>query len=219
MRNDLYRVLPFIFGGGCLLVGCGAGDATEASASELNPVEAALVHANEPFINRDELLVPKAAPPFALTDQNGGPVTNEDLAGKVALIGFVFTSCPDICRNITATYLDMQDEFADDVDEDDLELILITTDPERDTTEQAKKYTEGLGGKWAFLTGTADELDEVWNSYHVTVDQHVDAEKSKHSWMVVLIDRSSKIRIRYVGQDVPRDILTADVRSMLEQKP
>ncbi len=219
MRSDLYRIVPLWIGGGCLLVGCGSGDSTAASANEQTPVEKALAHASEPFIHRDELIVAKDAPAFALTDQNGDPVTSEDLAGKVALIGFVYTSCPDICRNITATYLEMQDVFADEVEEDDLELILITTDPERDTADQAKQFTEGYGGKWAFLTGTADVLNEVWDSYHVTVDQHVDAVKSKHTWMVVLIDRRSKIRIRYVGQDVPKGILTADVRSMLEQKP
>ncbi len=234
MKNALFQIAPYLagpllVGASASLLGCGTGEAAavaaDAVAAETGAAEtgaAGVVSAalsDEPFVHRSELLIPKDAPTFSLTDQNGEAVESDSLAGKVALVGFVYTNCPDICRAITATYLDLQDEFTKELEADDLELILITTDPARDTPERAKAYTEGFGGKWAFVTGSAEERDEVWNSYHVTVDQRVEAVKSQHTWMVVLIDRSSQIRVRYVGQDVPKDILTADVRSMLEQEP
>ncbi len=207
MRNHLLRTTPFLLLGGSLLsLGCGMEETPAASAQAFG---------DEPFIHRSELINPKEVPAFTLTDQNGEVVKSEDLAGKVALVGFVYTNCPDICRAITATYLDMQDVFAQEVGDDELELILITTDPARDTPDQAKDYTDAFGGRWSFLTGTEEELEAVWSSFHVSVDQHVSAIKSQHTWMVVLVDRDSKLRIRYVGQDVPKDVLSADVRAML----
>jgi protein SCO1 len=225
MNKPLPWIVPFLLVGGGLLFGCDRGashSVAASSAGTLDPSQASdplLAYGDEVFVHRSELLVPKQAPPFALIDQEGELVKSEDLDGKVALVGFVYTTCPDICRAIVASYLDLQDVFAEELEGDDLELVLITTDPERDTPEQTQKYTKGFGGKWTFLTGSAEELNEVWSAFHVTVEQRVGAPKSKHTWMVVLIDRHSKIRIRYMGQDVPKDVLAADVRSLLEEKP
>ena len=205
-------LLSVLFGS---LTACGPTTPTAATASV--PVQASLGHIDTPFIHRSELIRPKAAPEFELTDQNGEGVSSARLEGKVALVGFVYTSCPDICRAITATYLDIQDSFASEVDSGELELVLITTDPENDTPEQAKKYTEGFGGKWSFLTGSAEDLGQVWADYNVSVEHMAGASKNEHTWMVVLIDQESQIRIRYMGQDVPKDILANDVSLLLEE--
>ena len=69
--------------------------------------------------------------PFSLTDQNGRAVTEKDYLGKLQLIYFGFTSCPDICPTALQTVAIALDELGADAGK--VAPILISVDPERDT--------------------------------------------------------------------------------------
>ncbi len=71
-----------------------------------------------------ELFEPKKAFNFILTDQEGRRVSLEDFKGKVTLIGFIYTSCLDVCGLLTMSFKTIQNEFEEIIDKD-LSLILI----------------------------------------------------------------------------------------------
>ncbi len=98
----------------------------------------------------------KLAPAFALTDQNGARITNEDLRGGLVLYTFTYTSCPAPCYNIDST---MQEVLArrDEANLGDIPLTFVTIsfDPERDTPSALNAYAESISAKnakWIFAT-------------------------------------------------------------------
>ncbi|MGE3142335.1 MAG: SCO family protein [Hyphomonadaceae bacterium] len=96
--------------------------------------------------------------PIALEDVNGRDVTQADFAGNPALVYFGFTHCPDICPNTMYVLADALEALGPDARS--LQPVLITLDPERDTTDVMQDYIQtadfppGLVG----LTGTPDQV-------------------------------------------------------------
>jgi protein SCO1/2 len=173
--------------------------------------------AGKRVINRIELIEPKKAPNFTLTDFDRSKISLEDFKGKLVLIGFIYTHCPDVCGILTMHFRQIQRKFSDIIGKD-LELIFITTDPERDTPERLKAYTEGFKGKWHFLTGTREEMEKVWEAYHVFVKDKPAAGIVYHTYMVVLIDWDGFIRYRYIGLVDPQDVIVKDIEHLLSLK-
>jgi len=172
--------------------------------------------AGKRVVERIELLEPKEAFNFNLIDMNNSPTQLKDFRGKLVLVGFIYTSCPDVCGILTQHFRYIQRKFKDIIDKD-LVLILITTDPERDTPERVAAYTEGFGGKWHFLTGTKSQLQEVWDKYRVFVKDKPAAGIVYHTYMVALIDRRGYIRYRYVGLVDPEEVIVKDIQYLLAE--
>ncbi|MEW6456098.1 MAG: SCO family protein [Acidobacteriota bacterium] len=173
--------------------------------------------AGKRVVDRIELLEPKEAFNFNLIDMNNSPTSLKDFRGKLVLIGFIYTNCPDVCGILTLHFRRIQKEFKDVIDKD-LTLILITTDPQRDTPERIAYYTKGYEGRWHFLTGTESQLKETWDNYRVFVKTKQDSDLVYHSYMVVLIDRQGLIRYRYVGLVDPEEIITKDINYLLKER-
>jgi protein SCO1/2 len=103
---------------------------------------------------------------FELTDENGLPVTDADFDGKLRLVFFGFTSCPDICpitlTNI-ATALQTLGERAGEV-----AVLFITIDPKRDTPERLRAYTDAFHSSVTGLTGSFEQLEAVTSGFRTT---------------------------------------------------
>ncbi|MFQ5616400.1 MAG: SCO family protein, partial [Anaerolineales bacterium] len=84
----------------------------------------------------DELVPPVPVPEFDLINYSGDRVTNKDLEGKVILLSFAYTSCPDTCPVMFGRFLSIQRELANAIGED-IELVFLSVDPEVDTPETA----------------------------------------------------------------------------------
>lgn len=97
------------------------------------------------------------APHFTLTDQSGQPFGSDQLDGKVAVVGFIYTHCPDICPMLTAQMRQLQNQLAGaGLLGEKTVLLSITVDPERDTPEVLARYAEQFDADpaaWYFLTG------------------------------------------------------------------
>lgn len=103
--------------------------------------------------------IPK--PSFTLTDFNGQPYDFATATqGKVALLFFGYTHCPDVCplhmANIAAVLRQMPSE-----DRARVATVFVTTDPERDTPERLKSWLANFDPSFVGLTGTPDELTRV----------------------------------------------------------
>ncbi|PAO93961.1 SCO family protein [Stutzerimonas stutzeri] len=108
------------------------------------------------------LLLPRerAMPPLELVDQDGQRFDTRSLQGRWHILFFGFTACPDICPT---TLSDMRRLFSQLPKEtrDQLQLVLITADPARDTPQQLKTYLDYYRGGFNGLTGDMEQLQRL----------------------------------------------------------
>lgn len=173
--------------------------------------------AGKRLVQRIELLEPKKAFNFQLLSMHETRVSLEDFKGRLVLLGFIYTNCPDVCGLIALDFRRLQEEFAQEVDNQSLQLVLITTDPARDTPQRISRYTKGYGGRWLFLTGSEPELKEVWENYRVVVKPKEEVGLVYHTYMVVLVDRQGLLRYRYFGLVDPKEIIAQDIKKLLRE--
>lgn len=109
------------------------------------------------------LPTPIAAPDFVLTSQDGDRVSSRDFAGKVMVIFFGYTSCPDVCpltlSNLTRAFGEMGENG------ERFQVLLITVDPDRDTPERLKRYLSNFHPSFLGLTGTEREIRAVADGF------------------------------------------------------
>ena len=131
--------------------------------------------------------------PFKLTDQNGAPVTDQDLKGKPTLIFFGYTHCPDVCP---AALFDVSEILrALGPDAGRAAAYFITVDPERDTTAVMKDYLSSFDPHLHGLTGDRQAIEAVEKAYRVYAKK-VPGENGEytmdHTALVYLMDKQGR---------------------------
>ena len=166
-------------------------------------VSLALAHIPIPPKQPSEIgrrLVKTTVPNFKLIDQNGKPFHMAATRGKIILITFIFTTCPDVCPLLSAKLAAIQ-RGLEEKKFKDYWLLSITTDPERDSAASLKEYAARFKADpkhWSFLTGRRAELANVWKAFGVNVTQ-TDAGQIFHTALTTLIDRQGLRRVDYYG--------------------
>jgi len=160
----------------------------------------------------EPIMPPRPAPDFELTDRSGKQVRMQDFRGKLVLLSFAYTSCPDVCPLLFSRFLAVQNEFKDRLNKD-LVLVFISVDPEVDTPERLDEHVRAMGGEWYFLTGSLDTCKEVWKAYRVYVKK--EGVLVSHTALTYLIDRNGLMRVRYLGIP-PAKIFITDIEEMLK---
>ena len=102
---------------------------------------------------------------FVLTDQNGERFDLKSLRGKLVLIFFGYTYCPDICPTELSSVAQVLRSLDDKADQ--VKALFISIDPERDTPQKLKQYVPYYSPQLIGLTGTPDEVNKVADAYHV----------------------------------------------------
>jgi protein SCO1/2 len=151
---------------------------------------------------------PFAAAEIALTDSNGEPFALSHLRGNVSVVFFGFTNCPDECPLAMANLksaVEMLGEGGGQVS-----VLLITTDPVRDTPEALREFVGRFNPRFLGLTGTEAQLSKVWKDYGVTV---MDGGET-HSNYIYVIDQSGMLVETVLADSGPADI-AADLRLLL----
>ncbi len=114
----------------------------------------------------DDILPFKSVTPFTLLDENGAGLNILDHQGKVIVIAFLFTRCPDICPVISANLkyisLELGDKYPNDV-----AIFSITVDPWTDNSSVLLDYRIEKNLTWPHLTGELPILEEVWKNFGV----------------------------------------------------
>jgi cytochrome oxidase Cu insertion factor (SCO1/SenC/PrrC family) len=166
-------------------------------------------------------------PPFALTERSGKTVTNNDLAGKIWVADFIFTTCPGPCPLITASMAKIQDAVAHDPQ---VRLVSFTVDPETDTPAVLSAYADKFGAdpnRWWFLTGQEKPLyDLIRNGFYMVVqDNHGQPLQDgqfvvTHSTQIVLVDGQGVVRGFFdgVGSDGRADLLKG-IKTLEKESP
>ena len=140
----------------------------------------------------------RKAPDFLLTNQDSILISNDDMIGKVYVLEFFFTRCPDICIEMNQNMKLLDEEFGDS---NDFGIISITIDPNNDTPSILKKYSEALDVKsqnWHFLTGQKDYIYDLANiGFNIFANQNSNFIGGfEHQGYFALIDKDGYIRSR-----------------------
>jgi protein SCO1/2 len=185
------------------------------------PTLSALAHLPIPpkkgEIGRKEVKTP--APSFTLTDQSGKPFHFKPESGKLVLVNFIYTTCPDVCPFFTAKLAAIQRTLAGEQSDNYL-LLSITTDPARDTPAKMKEYAAAFKAdfrRWHFLTGSPKELAQVWKDFGIRV-QDLGNGQIQHTNLVTLIDAKGFRRVNYYGDKWQEKEVLTDLRRLAGEK-
>ena len=160
-------------------------------------------------------------PAFRLTNQQGQSFGSAQLAGRIWIADFVFTSCPGPCPIISSRMSEMQKPLRDT----DVHLVSFTVDPDKDTPEVLRGYADKLHAqpaRWNFLTGSRAAIYDISrNGFKLGVsDGSEEAGVPVHSTRMVLVDRRGVIRGYYdaLAPDAVTKVL-ADASHLLREQP
>jgi protein SCO1/2 len=134
------------------------------------------------------------APDFALTDEGGQPIKLSDLRGKWILLAYGYTHCPDVCPLTLSRLRDVK-KIADPQG-DQVQVVFVTIDPERDTPDIMQKYVShfdrAFPQKFKGLSGTPEEIAAAAKAYNVKYEKKetgsADGYSMAHTAEVNLID-------------------------------
>lgn len=137
---------------------------------------------------------------FTLTHaQTGQPLSLADLRGNPTLIYFGYTFCPDICPATLAEIKKAKTLLGDKAEQ--LQVVMITVDPERDTAETLTQYLTYFDNTFIGLTGTEQEILAATTPFGIFYDKHEGTPATgylvDHTASVMLIDADGYLRIMY----------------------
>ncbi len=154
---------------------------------------------------------PMPAAEIQLQDFNGQSFSLSSLRGQVVLLYFVYTNCPDECP-LTMAHLRLAvDKLGSDAQK--VRVLMVTTDPKRDTAQALKDWLGKFNPSFTGLLGTPDQLAKVWKDYGVTVEDG----GATHSYFIYVIDRAGNFRETFLPDSQPGDI-ASDLRMLLAEK-
>ncbi len=173
----------------------------------------------EPYQLHGSEIVPSIpAPAIPLTRADGTPFDLNGLRGRIVLIFFGYTSCPDVCPTTMADLKRVKGELGQQADS--VDVLLITVDPQRDTPERIQAYVSGFDQAFIGLSGSEAQLEPVWQGYGVyraITGSHHDASYGvDHSTRIYLIDTSNHLRTTYAYGTSVQD-LADDIRYLLKE--
>jgi len=145
---------------------------------------------------------------FSLKDFNGRIRTLEDFKGKVVVLFFGFTHCPDICpttlTDLKKTMVLLKDKASA------VQVIFITLDPARDTEDVLKKFIPTFNSSFLGLTGTESDIDKVANQLKIFNKKVNDGSKAgytiDHSAGLYVIDKKGSIKLHISNGQKPEDL-------------
>lgn len=136
----------------------------------------------------------REAPDFSVRGSDGAPLTLSRYRGKVVVLGFGYTSCPNVCPATLAVLAQAHRKLGTLGSQ--VQVIYLTVDPERDTAERLNQYLAAFDPTFVGGTGTAAEMAAVRSSYGVTAEKHGSGSNYAvaHSSFIYLITRDGKLR-------------------------
>ncbi len=144
---------------------------------------------------------PAIGGPFALTDQSGRPVTDASYRGKLMLIYFGYTFCPDVCPTALGNVAQAYDRLSP-AEQAQVVPIFITVDPDRDTVGQMAQYVTNFSPALVGLTGSPEQIKPVLREFRVyarKVEASGGSYTMDHSSVLYLMDRSGKYLSHFDG--------------------
>jgi protein SCO1 len=157
-----------------------------------------------------------SVPHFTMTDSQGRPFDSSQLAGKVWIVDFIYTSCPGPCPRMTSEMHRVEKRLQNDAD---VKLVSVSVDPEHDSPPVLNDFAHRFGGptaQWVFLTGTPQTVHLL---AHDTFKVGDVISNMDHSTKFMLVDKHGQLRGYYSSDDADGiPTLMHDVALLRKQK-
>ena len=155
---------------------------------------------------------------FDLPDQLGQQRTLADFKGKVVVVFFGYTQCPDFCPTTLSEWVQVKKALAENGDL--LQAVFITLDPERDTPDLLKAYMANFDPTFLALIPKAQDLPELAKSFKVYYKKipssdHADSYTMDHSAGTYIYDTSGRLRL-YARYGLGPADMAADIAQLLK---
>jgi protein SCO1/2 len=153
---------------------------------------------------------------LALTDANGQPFQLSSLKGKVAVVFFGYTQCPDVCPTTLTNLAETQRLLGPDGDK--LVGVFVTVDPKRDTANLLKSYVGAFNPNWVALRGTPEAVAAAAKEFKIFYREVPGKTETSytvdHTAASFVFDPQGKVRL-YVRHATPPADLAADIKILL----
>jgi protein SCO1/2 len=161
---------------------------------------------------------PDLAADFTLTASTGEPLSLSDLRGKVVLMYFGYTFCPDACPTTLNELKKVPAALGDRADE--VQVVMVTVDPQRDTPEVLREYLSHFDPSFLGLTGTQEEVLAAATPLGIYFSAHEGSPATgylvDHTSSVLAIDKDGYLRVLY-SFETPGEDIAADMRHLVRQ--
>ena len=169
---------------------------------------------NNLIFNGSNLTEAKWDSHFELTSHKGETKTTKDFKGKVVAIFFGFVSCPDICPTTMIELKNIKSQLGKNSNQ--LEVLFISVDPERDTQEVLSKYMPSFNSSFIGLTGSIENIEKITQQFKVYRKKVIEGDSYTidHSSGIYLLDKNGKIRVRHpYGSEIK--LIVEDIEKLL----
>lgn len=163
---------------------------------------------------------PTMTPDLTFTDSRGMAFHLSAERGRVTLVYFGFTSCPDLCPTTLADLQQVRKKLGPDASK--VAVLFVTLDPERDTPAQLGRYMALFDPAFVGLTGTGEQLAAARSAFGVTA-KRVELSSSAlgytidHSSLIYVLDRTGAWREQF-EHGTPVEDIVSDLRALMNEK-
>lgn len=172
--------------------------------------------ASKPFLSAVDITGADYGSKMSLPDQNGKVRTMADFKGKVTVVFFGYTQCPDVCPTTMAELAQVKKSLGKDGDR--LQGVFITIDPERDTPELLKAYLTAFDPSFIALRGTLEQTAAAAKDFKVyyakVPSKSADTYTMDHTAGSYVFDEAGRLRLftKYGGG---AEALAADLKNLI----
>lgn len=155
---------------------------------------------------------------FDLTGHDGNRYTLDSFKGKVVLIFFGYTQCPDVCPTALSRFAAVAKELGPDAD--NLQVLFVSVDPERDTPELLRQYVPAFNPRFLGLYGNAETTARTAKDFKVIYQKQPGKSDSSytidHSAGTYVFDKSGRVRL-FLRHEAAVEDVVHDVRILMKQ--
>ncbi|MFC8239533.1 SCO family protein [Streptomyces chartreusis] len=217
MRKKTFAAAALLAAATLTLTACGNGD------DDASPVT---VVSEEPGSDEAAIVLDKPfeKPDLVLTDTNGKKYDlRKETQGKPTLIYFGYTNCPDVCP-LTMNNIAVAKKQLPKAEQDELNVVFVTTDPERDTAAALGKWLKGIDSQVVGLTGSFDTIQAGARTLGISIEApHKDKNGktvSTHGTQVVAFSPKTDAGYVLYTEDASVDDYTKDLPKLIKgEKP
>jgi protein SCO1/2 len=162
---------------------------------------------------------PREGVKFTLTDTDGESMSSSELEGKIVMLYFGYTYCPDFCPATLTDFQRVKADLGDDAE--NVAFAMVSVDPERDTPERMEEYLAFFDPEFIGLTGTEDELTPVKQEFGITtLERDATPEIDNfyyvdHSTKTYVLNTDGELALEYPF-GVTAEEMIEDVRHLLD---
>ncbi|MEG3629846.1 SCO family protein [Streptomyces poriticola] len=212
MRKKTIAAAALLAAASLTLSACGSGDSSDdpvTVVSEDTSQEAATV-LDRPF----------EKPDLVLTDTHGNSYDlREQTAGKPTLIYFGYTHCPDVCP-LTMSNIAVAKKELSPAEQEKLQVVFVSTDPERDTPEALGKWLKGIDPEFVGLTGDFSTVQAGARTLGISIDPPAKDKNGKvvsqHGTQVIAFSPKTDAGYVIYGEDAQVDDYAKDLPKLIE---